>query len=544
MLGEQTHRRFNKPPSPLIPTNLRSLIAFAILGFLNACGGGGHPEPGASTTSPNSNASTSGTTLPAAQACDTPAPWILPAAHHVVGDGTAASCTAIALAQAVSGGGVITFDCGASKVTIAMTKSIDAPGGTTTVIDGGGKVALDGGGATRLLVMGGAAKLSVRNITLQNGYLADANLYGGAAIGSSWGNQLEIINAIFSGNNAPRGGGGAVMAGSGGALTIVNSTFTNNSSPYGGAVYNLLAPLTVVNTTFYRNHAEKDPDGNGGNGAAIVTDGAGGRSLNFCGASFIENSAADGSGNFMWTYAPDSVSIKKSTFRDNIARGVFQGGAALIVTAGNCDVSKPDCVPTPGSITIEDSTFATNTTDTVGGALSIGCFGPCTIKNSTFYGNSSAGDGAAITSNQGLIDGTPNIRFNNVTFAHNGDARGASTLDGKNFVLENSVFQSNGTRHCSSSENTGRNVFQFKPMGAPGAAADALCIPTATVTPTLDPFPAIADNGGGLLTAMPVANAGGNLLVGAGTGCEANDQRGVARDVAKCTVGAVEVQAK
>jgi hypothetical protein len=214
----------------------------------------------------------------------------------------------------------------------------------------------------------------------------------------------------------------------------------------------------------------------------------------------------------------------------------------LIVTASNC-VNKPNCVPTPGSITIEDSTFATNTTDTVGGALSIGCFGPCSIKNSTFYGNSAAGGGAAITANQSLTDGTPNIRFNNVTFAHNGDARGTSTLDGTNFVLENTVFQSNGTRHCSSTENTGRNVFQFKPMGAPGAAADALCIPTATTTPMLDPFPAIADNGG-TLTAMPVANAGGNLLIGAGTGCEAKDQRGVARDMAKCTVGSVEVPAK
>jgi hypothetical protein len=331
------------------------------------------------------------------------------------------------------------------------------------------------------------------------------------------------------------------MAGSGAALTIVDSTFTNNSGPYGAAVYNLLAPLTIVNTTFYRNHAEKSPDGNGGNGAAIVTDGAGGKSLNFCGAAFIENSAADGSGNFMWTYAPDSVSIKQSTFRDNIARGVFQGGAALIVTAGNCDITQPGCVPTPGSILIEDSTFSSNTTDTVGGALSIGCFGPCTIKNSTFYGNSSAGAGAAITANQGLIDGTPNIHFNNVTFAHNGDARGLSTLDGKNFVIENTAFQSNGSKHCSSTENTGRNVFQFMPTSV---AADSLCIPAATTTAALDPFPTLADNGGATWTAMPVSGAGASLLAGAGAGCEVKDQRGVARDAARCTVGAVEVTSK
>jgi hypothetical protein len=540
-----------------MPTQLRVLISFAILGLLSACGGGSAPaasatgaDSGASAPSGStpgsttpSNPSTGGTTLPAAQACDKPTPWALPTARHVVGDGTAASCTATAVAQAVSAGGAISFNCGAANLVIPVTKTIEAPGGTTTVIDGGGKVTLDGGGTTQILLMAGAAKLSVRNLTLQNGYLAESKLYGGAAIGPTWGHQLEIINSNFIGNYAPRGGGGAVMAGSGGALTIVDSTFTNNSGPYGAAVYNLLAPLTVVNTTFYRNHAKKDPDGNGGNGAAIVTDGAGGRSLDFCGAAFIENSADDGSGSFMWTYGPDSVSIKKSTFRDNVAHGVFQGGGALIVTASNC-VDKPNCAPTPGSITIEDSTFASNTTDTVGGALSIGCFGPCSIKNSTFYGNSAAGDGAAITANQSLTDGTPNLRFNNVTFAHNGDARGTSTLDGKNFVLENTVFQSNGTRHCSSTENTGRNVFQFKPVGAPGAAADALCIATATMTPALDPFPAIADNGGGTLTAMPVASTGGTLLVGAGSGCEAKDQRGVARDTAKCTVGAVEGSAK
>src|SRR5437660_8754633 len=62
-----------------------------------------------------------------------------------VGDGTAPSCTAEALENALAiaggtGGGKIRFKCGADPVTIALTATITLP--NNTMIDGGGVITL------------------------------------------------------------------------------------------------------------------------------------------------------------------------------------------------------------------------------------------------------------------------------------------------------------------------------------------------------------------------------------------------------------------
>ena len=54
----------------------------------------------------------------------------------VIGDGTAASCTAAAIQTAATAGGIITFSCGATPVTITVTSTITIT--KATVIDGGG----------------------------------------------------------------------------------------------------------------------------------------------------------------------------------------------------------------------------------------------------------------------------------------------------------------------------------------------------------------------------------------------------------------------
>src|SRR5262245_34240434 len=69
----------------------------------------------------------------------------------VIGDGTAASCTAADLQAAITAGGVITFDCGPDVATIAVTETLVVPEDRDTVIDGGLRVVLDGGGAVQIL---------------------------------------------------------------------------------------------------------------------------------------------------------------------------------------------------------------------------------------------------------------------------------------------------------------------------------------------------------------------------------------------------------
>ena len=74
-----------------------------------------------------------------AGAVDTSAP------DHVVGNGTPASCTSQAVVGAVAKGGVITFDCGPSPVTIKMSATAKVFNNRpNVVIDGGGLVTLDG----------------------------------------------------------------------------------------------------------------------------------------------------------------------------------------------------------------------------------------------------------------------------------------------------------------------------------------------------------------------------------------------------------------
>src|SRR4029079_12851290 len=73
----------------------------------------------------------------------------------VVGTGTADSCTSAAVVDAVAGGGVIVFDCGADPITITLdeTARIFNDTGPEIVIDGGGLVTLSGAGERRILYM-------------------------------------------------------------------------------------------------------------------------------------------------------------------------------------------------------------------------------------------------------------------------------------------------------------------------------------------------------------------------------------------------------
>jgi hypothetical protein len=93
----------------------------------------------------------------------------------VVGTGTSASCTFAALNTAVGKGGVITFNCGSSAVTIPITATMNLPTNKNTVIDGGNRVTLDGGHAVQILSFNGPDfqtnnnGLTLQHLSLVNG---------------------------------------------------------------------------------------------------------------------------------------------------------------------------------------------------------------------------------------------------------------------------------------------------------------------------------------------------------------------------------------
>src|SRR3954454_23046893 len=185
-------------------------------------------------------------------------------AAGVVGAGTAASCTEADLAAKLSAGGSITFDCGPSPATIAITseKLISAD----TTLDGGGKITLHGNGATRILrssdgTFNGTTVLKVINVTLmgltiENGVTSDQ----GGAIKVGFWNNFTLRNSTLRDNRATKddencAGGGAIFIGGGSTARIEGSSFSGNQANNGGAINSLRSNLTVINSSFDGNHA-------------------------------------------------------------------------------------------------------------------------------------------------------------------------------------------------------------------------------------------------------------------------------------------------
>jgi predicted outer membrane repeat protein len=444
---------------------------------------------------------------------------------QVVGNGSAQSCTENALRNAASTGGYITFNCGDSPLVISIQSGIQT--GSETVIDGGsGDITLDGGGTSQILIAPSGSSLSVRNLRFMNGKAPEseeADGIGGAVAGE-WRSKVEIRNCIFEDNTAGRGGG-AVAVWTGSSLTIVGSTFVGNRSYYGGAVYSLLSPLQIVNSTF----SDNDTIDNGwGEGGAIATDGASespddaiGGTVEICGVEIRNNHALrSGGGAYIWVYPPDQVVIDRTLVESNEISGSGLGGGMRVSN---------------GEIEIKASSFISDVSDNHGGALYLDCEPSCNIVNTTFYGNEAGSYGGAISSGD-----TMNI--NNVTFAKNSaGGHGGALFGGDKFTIHNSIFVDNTAGNTWNQANncgttgTGDHVLQWQSTTNDGGGD--LCVPDIIIAdPLLASDP--KENGGPTPTLLPETNS---PVLQAGTSCEPVDQRGEQRDEDMCDLGSVEL---
>jgi hypothetical protein len=295
-----------------------------------------------------------------AQAADVSSPT------SVVGDGTAASCTFAALNAAVARGGVITFDCGSSPVTIPVAATMTLRTDADTVIDGGNRVTLDGQNAVRIFYFYHADfMVNDTRVTLQRLKIVNANSAPteqippapapcsqgwndgeGGAIFMRDGN-LTIVDCTFSHNQAaqlgPDTGGGAIyLIASKRGLIVNHSVFTDNSASNAGAIGGLFATEVIYNSLFQNNRATgnganaddssmcsyinngQHEVGSGGNGGAIYQDGGKGTNLFLCGVDIVDNAAggqAFGGGVFMtsndWT---GTLTIQDSIITGNTGR--------------------------------------------------------------------------------------------------------------------------------------------------------------------------------------------------------------------------------
>lgn len=243
----------------------------------------------------------------------------------VVGDGSPASCTSEEFVSAVSGGGVITFDCGPDPITITLneTAKIFNDTGPEIVIDGGGLVTLSGAGQRRILYMNTCdenqvwttaecqnqdhPRLTIQNITFVDGNSkSESEFDGGGAI---WvrGGRVKVLNSRFFNNvcadTGPDVGGAGLRVFSqydGLPVYLVNTTFGGaegygNTCSNGSGISSIGTSWTIINSLFSHNQsignggnpAQGDSPG-GGSGGAIYNDGNT-MTLSVCGTRIEHN---------------------------------------------------------------------------------------------------------------------------------------------------------------------------------------------------------------------------------------------------------------
>ncbi len=294
----------------------------------------------------------------------TPSPAL--AANAVVGNGTSASCTETAFDNALTtvnttGGGTITFNCGAAAHTITLTtqKVINL---TNVTINGNNLIILNGSLGVRHFFAGNGVTLTLQKITLRNG----DPLAGGGAIEIN--ESTVILSEVEISNNYASTFGGAIYCyGASAGLVISNSLIANNSAATsGGALYNDGCPVNISGSTFLHNTAT-----NAGGGIYNAAIGA----LTMGGTLLQDNEAMDGPG--LYNAANAIASLAGVDFYSN--SGGYGGG-----------------VENSGTFDITDSLFRENSVTGSGGGLwNLG--GSANITRTTFRQNE-AYEGAGINS--------------------------------------------------------------------------------------------------------------------------------------------------
>lgn len=185
----------------------------------------------------------------------------------------------------------------------------------------------------RLLTVTGSGRLSLENISIQNGKLPTipGSPKNGGAI-QVQGGQLEINNSEFINNQGVVGGALYLSNADESIVTVHDSLFLNNRSTSdfsgGGAILSGSGDLTIINSEFIDNHALT-------NGGAIrVT----GDSTNVIRQSLFTDNASEGQGGgAIHVGSNATISIYDSTISNNTAN--FYGGGIGLEGGSNLSVS-------------------------------------------------------------------------------------------------------------------------------------------------------------------------------------------------------------
>ncbi|UXD89212.1 choice-of-anchor Q domain-containing protein [Thalassolituus hydrocarboniclasticus] len=375
--------------------------------------------------------------------------------------------------------------------------------------------------------------------------------------------DLTVEDSVFGSNastadNTSSGGGAIYNAGeySHGNTVIRNSTFRNNQAKnYGGAIYqSSLATFSIEDSVFENNSASAASSEFGigataeAHGGALALDRS--TQISISGTRFVGNDAQSAGGVVYIGRSGrnGSVTIENSTFDSNTTTvnanvSSLANGGAIYADATDTD---------PFSIQIRSSTFSNNQSAGVAGVIyALGAGVGLDIESSTFDGNSAATfsgglflaglDGASVRHTTATGNSTPDTSNVASGFIY------ASAPSGP-IEISHSVFHGNTTGNpaagniCVSSEFSFDAQLSYSYWNGANAAG---CRPPVTdqtvITSSADPqLAALADNGGDTLTRYP---AYGSPLIDAGDAniavAPATDQRGSTR----VTRGAIDIGA-
>lgn len=462
----------------------------------------------------------------------------------IVGDGTPASCTESALANAIAAGGGVTFACGAAPVTIPITSA--KPVNADTVVDGGGLVTLDGGHASRIFTVPssferGWPTLTVQRISFVRGSSVavggdDTNRGGGAI----WvrGGSLRVVDATFRDNRAPATGqdvaGGAIYAVGVGSVEIVRSTFADNTASSGGAIGVLFSDLSITDTAISGNDATGTGGnpGYGGNGGGVYSDGND-QVQSLCRVALVGNHAnVHGGGMFrVSNNGVGPLAIEASEILSNTTLDVSPASAGGMYLQGV-------------QIALTDSTIAWNQARFAAGFF----IGP--NGTTVDFVNATIAENVALSGLAGgmAISGGVTGSIRNTTIARNAApgpvAFAGATTGGNGVVLANSIVDGSVAGNawnpisCLSPFVEGGGNLQWPVLRASGQSDVPGSLCSASVATAEAQLGALQDNGGPTLTIAPKP---GSPASAPRSGCPSHDQRGRPRPLDGCTAGAVEM---
>jgi hypothetical protein len=150
-------------------------------------------------------------------------------------------------------GAVISIAAGTYIGTVVVARSLTLQGAVraTTI--------LDGGAAGSVVTVQPRTRVTIQNLTIQNGTGTPQGLYGGTGGGVLGAGRLTLANVTVRDNSTscvPQcswGGGGIFFGDRKGRLTVVDSEVLHNQSIYGGGIHVQAGQASIVNSTIAGN---------------------------------------------------------------------------------------------------------------------------------------------------------------------------------------------------------------------------------------------------------------------------------------------------